>query len=254
MCNTIEAAEARVEINGVEVNHRVEGRPDAPPLVLINGARTNLHFFDPIMPALLERLRVVRYDWRGTGRSGAGPRAGYNFSQYADDLAALLDHLEIDRAVICGFAYGARTAARFALRHPGRVRLLALYDTSLDQPVDQTLQRQGNDEARRLREVAGLPAVEIDRVWFAHEHDKECLRSLTAHVGQPDPTPELADVAIPTLVACGRQDVNLPEAERIAALIPDAELQVMEMTGHGSVLSRPDLFAALLLDFIARRA
>jgi 3-oxoadipate enol-lactonase len=248
-----EAQERSVEINGVEINHRIDGSPDAAPLALINGARTNLHFFDPIVPTLCAQHRVVRHDWRGTGRSSPGPRADYNFVQYADDLAGLLDHLAIDRAVICGMAYGARTAARFALRHPDRVRLLALYDVSLDQPVDQTLQREGNDRARELRKAAGLPRVEIDRAWFAHTHEKECLRSLTAHVDQPDPTPELAGVAMPTLVACGRQDVNLPEAQRIAALMPDAELQIMEMTGHGSALSRPDLVAEILLEFIARR-
>ncbi len=59
---------------------------------------------------------------------------------------------------------------------------------------------------------------------------------------------------MPTLVVCGRQDVNLPEAQRIAGLVPDAELHVMEMTGHGSVFSRPDLFVELLDSWVARRS
>jgi len=54
-------------------------------------------------------------------------------------------------------------------------------------------------------------------------------------------------------VVCGRQDENLTQAERIAGLIPDARLEIMEMTGHGSVLSRPPLFGRLLADF-AREA
>jgi 3-oxoadipate enol-lactonase len=54
-------------------------------------------------------------------------------------------------------------------------------------------------------------------------------------------------------VVCGRQDLNLAEAERIAKLIPDSEFHVMEMTSHPAVMSRPDLAVELLLDFIGRR-
>ena len=124
---------------------------------------------------------------------------------------------------------------------------------SLAPPVDQALQRTGNVEAKHLRSAAGLPDVESDPRWFEHDDRREALRSLTAHERVPDPTEELRQVRIPTLVACGRQDVNLPEAQRIAALLPDAELHVMEMTGHGSVLGRPELCVQLLCDFVARR-
>jgi 3-oxoadipate enol-lactonase len=239
-------------IHGVELNVAVDGEPDATPLALLNGAYSNLHSWTPVMPQLLERFRVIRHDWRGSGRSSGGARADYGFPQYADDLAAILDHLEIPRAVVCGLAYGARTAARFALRHPGRTELLALYDVSLDQPVDQELQRAGNAEAKALRDAAGLASVERDPAWFEHEHQKEAMRSLTAHRDQPDPTPELAMLQIPTLVVCGRQDVNLGEAQRIADILPDAEYRILEMAGHGSTFSRPDLVAEYLIDFVDR--
>ena len=231
----------------------LDGERGSLPLALLNGALCNLDSWAPAVDALAKRYFVIRHDGRGNGQSGAGPRDAYRFERYADDLRAILDDLAIERAVICGMAYGARTAARFALRHPDRTRLLALYDVSLAEPVDQTLQREGNREARALRHAAGLPEVERRPEWFAHADEREARRSLTAHVGQPDPTSELAALRVPTLVVCGRQDVNLGEAQRIAAIVPDAELQVMEMTGHGSVLSRPDLFVELLDAWIARR-
>ena len=246
-------AELKVQAGGVELNVMVEGQTAAPTLVLINVANSNMGVYTPMMQPLTEKLRVVRYDWRGTGQSGAGERADYNFPRYADDLAAILDAVDVDRAIICGCAYGARTAARFALRHPRRTSLLCLFDVSLDQPVDQKLQRKLMIEARRLRDEAGLPSPSLDRSWFAHVDSREAGRSLAAHVSQPDPTPEMAGVEIPTQVVCGRQDANLAEAQRIAALMPDAELQVMEMTSHPAVMSRPELAADLLLDFIARR-
>jgi 3-oxoadipate enol-lactonase len=242
-----------VTVDGVRLHVAQDGAPDATPLALLSGALCNLESWTPALPALAKRFRVVRHDGRGNGQSSGGLRDAYRFERYADDLAAILDALSIDRVVVCGMAYGARTAARFALRHPSRVSLLALYDVSLAEPVDQARQREGNAQARALREAAGLPEVARDRAWFAHADEREARRSLTAHVGQVDPTPELASVCVPALVACGSQDVNLPEAERIARVLPDAELQVMEMTGHGSVLSRPDRFASLLDDFVTRR-
>lgn len=243
----------RIAVNGVELCARVDGPEAGFPLVLLNGAGLNLYSWSPIMERLQARYRVLRFDWRGSGGSSGGERSGYTFLQYADDLAALLDRYEMKRAVVVGLAYGARTAARFALRYPERTALLALYDVSLDQPVDQRLQEEGRRQARALRKAAGPETFRFDRAWMEHRDPRSAGRSLTAHEGQPDPTPELASLQVPTLVACGRQDVNLPQAERIASLMPDAELRIMERTGHGSILQRPDLVADLLLDFLERR-
>jgi len=247
-------ADSCIEVDGVALRVAVDGDRRAPALALVNGAFSNLESFSPAMPELVKHFCVVRHDLRGTGRSAPGAREDYRFDRYADDLRGILDALDIERPVVCGMAYGARTAARFALRHPERLSLLALYDVSLAQPVDQALQREGNEQAKQLRAEAGLPEPVRKREWFEHVDRREAGRALTAHQGQPDPTPELAELAHPTLVVCGRQDVNLAEAERIAGVLPDAELRIMEMTGHGSVLSRPDLFVELLLDFVRRRA
>lgn len=247
-------AEQIVSVNDVELCVAVDGEPDAPPLVLLNGAYSNLHSWTPVLPQLLQHFRLIRHDWRGSGRSSGGARPDYNFPQYADDLAAILDHLEVARVGVCGLAYGARTAARFALNYPERVERLALYDVSLDQPVDQELQGAGNAKAKALRDEAGLPSVERELAWFEHVHQKEAMRSLTAHRNQPDPTDELADCTIPTSVVCGRQDVNLPEAERIAGLMPDARLEIIEMAGHGSIYSRPELVARHMIEFFSTPA
>jgi len=245
--------ERRITAGGVEHRVVVEGPETAPTIALINPAQCNLGVYSPLMPRLRERFGVVRYDFRGTGGTDGGARADYNFQRYADDLAEIFDALGIERAIVVGSAYGARTAARFALRHPKRIALLALFDVALSPPVDQGKQRELMLEARRLRDEAGIGSPELDRAWFEHRHPKEALRSLTAHVRFADPTEEMATVQIPTLVACGRQDMNLVEAQRIAVLMPDAELQVMEMTSHPAVMSRPLAMADLLLDFIERR-
>ena len=244
----------QVEVDGVRLRVALDGDPKLPALALINGAYSNLESFTPALPHLTKPFFVIRHDVRGTGQSDPGPRADYTFERYADDLRGILDALSVERAIVCGMAYGARTAARFALRHPTRVSLLALYDVSLAPPVDQTLQREGNERAKQLRAEAGLPEPLRSRSWFEHRDRREAGRALTAHEGRPDPTPELASFGAPTLVVCGRQDANLAEARRISQTLPNAQLEIMEMTGHGSVLSRPDLFSSLLLEFAERHA
>ena len=64
----------------------------------------------------------------------------------------------------------------------------------------------------------------------------------------------LSYLEVPVLVACGRQDMNLAEAQRIAAAIPGCECRVMEMTGHGSPFFRPALFVELISSFAAAKA
>ena len=59
----------------------------------------------------------------------------------------------------------------------------------------------------------------------------------------------LGNIKVPVIVACGRQDINLPEARRIANAIPGGRFELMEMTGHGSPFYRPELFASMLNNF-----
>ena len=75
------------------------------------------------------------------------------------------------------------------------------------------------------------------------------LKTHTAHTKEPDTSEMLRHLKTPVLVACGRQDMNLEEARRIAGAIPGSQFKIMEMTGHGSPSFRPGLFASLVTDF-----
>ncbi|MEM1434561.1 MAG: alpha/beta hydrolase [Pseudomonadota bacterium] len=241
-----------VTVNGVALHARLQGDPSHPVLALINMASHNLHSWEPAVPALLAHFRLLRFDLRGTGKSGSGKAEEFTFSRYADDLCGLMDHYEVQQAFVLGVAYGARTAARFALHHPERLSALCLADVSLRPPVAQTGQRALAEEARQQLVAADEPAPEPQKYWRFYE-DREAARlTHTAHEGEPDLTTELASVQVPALVLCGRQDLNLDEARRVAAALPAAELVIMEMTGHGSPLFRPALFATEVIEFARR--
>lgn len=244
-----EASNRFVRVDGIDFHYALDGDPARPVLALVNPASNNLTCWAPVLDGLLETFRVLRFDIRGTGKSGWGADGDFTFSRYADDLAGIMDALGIPKAFVVGVAYGARTAARFALRHPERLTALGLFDVALTPPVEQSGQRALGAEARKLLAQAGEPMVEMQKSWRFYEDREAARKAHTAHEQEADTSGMLGDLPVPVLVACGRQDMNLAEAERIAAAIPGCELKVMEMTGHGSPFFRPDLFVELVSGF-----
>lgn len=206
-----------VEANEIRFHYALDGDPTNPVLALVNMASANLTTWEPVMDDLLQSFRILRFDIRGTGKSGCGDDDEFSFSDYADDLAAIMDALDIPKAFVLGVAYGARTAAQFALRHEDKLTALGLFDVVLTPPVEQSGQREFGAEARRLLKEAGEPEVATRKSWRFYEDRDAALKAHTAHTREPDTSEMLGDLKVPVLVACGRQDMNLGEAQRIAA-------------------------------------
>lgn len=238
-----------VVANGLKFHYALDGDPSQPVLALINMASANLTTWEPVMDGLLTQFRVLRFDIRGTGKSGWGADDEYTFSQYADDLAAIMEALDIPKAFVLGVAYGARTAARFSLLHEDKLTGLGLFDVALTPPVEQSGQRELGEQARQLLRDEGEPEVELRKSWRFYENRETALKAHTAHEKETDMSESLGSLKVPVLVACGRQDMNLAEARRIANAIPDGTFELMEMTGHGSPFFRPGLFVELISGF-----
>ena len=103
--------------------------------------------WDPQVPALAERYRVVTYDTRGHGESPA-PAGPYSLDDLVDDLVALLDEVGAERAHVAGLSLGGMTAMRLAAREPQRVDRLALLCTSA-KPDPTAVPRPGGRRALR---------------------------------------------------------------------------------------------------------
>ena len=116
-------------MTAVEVHHAEAGPADAPVVVLIGSLGSTLAMWDPQVPALRQRFRVVRYDARGHGSSPVPP-GPYVLDDLVDDTVALLDRLGVARAHVVGLSLGGMTAMRLAAREPARVDRLALLCTS----------------------------------------------------------------------------------------------------------------------------
>ncbi|MFT6285150.1 MAG: 3-oxoadipate enol-lactonase [Arenicella sp.] len=249
MCLSYQQSNETVTANGVEFHYSLDGEIFKPVLALVNMASVNLTAWEPVLTVLLQSYRILRFDIRGTGKSGWGEDDEFSFSQYADDLAAIMDVLQISKAFVLGVAYGARTAAKFALRHEEKLTALGLFDVALTPPVEQSQQKVLAAQARQLLDDVGEREIVPKKSWRFYENRDAAFKAHTAHQREPDTSDMLGNLKVPVLVACGRQDVNLLEAQRIANAIPGARFELMEMTGHGSPFYRPELFASIVIDF-----
>ncbi|MFT5839794.1 MAG: 3-oxoadipate enol-lactonase [Flavobacteriales bacterium] len=249
MCLLYQQSNKTVTVNNIVFHYALDGDVCKPVLALVNMASVNLTAWQPVMATLLTSYRILRFDIRGTGKSAWGTDDEFTFSQYADDLAAIMDVLQIPKAFVLGVAYGARTAAQFALRHEKKLTALGLFDVALTQPVEQLEQKAFAAHARKLLDEAGEPEMVPKKSWRFYENRNAAFKAHTAHEHEPDTSEMLGKLNIPVIVACGRQDMNLNEAQRIANAIPGGTFKLMEMTGHGSPFFRPKLFANIVNDF-----
>ncbi len=223
------------------------------PIVLLHGLTATRRYV--VMGSrALERSghRTIAYDARGHGRSAPAPDpTGYTYEMLADDLRTVLDHLEVERAMLAGASMGAQTALRFALDHPARVCALCLITPAFD--PDATADYQGwNRLAKGLRDggvegfVAAYDLDPIPAAWretvvkvlrqrlSRHEHPRAVADALE-RVPRSRPFErwqDLATVAVPTTVLASRDEADpshpLAVAERYAGAIGGASLVVEE--------------------------
>src|SRR5437660_918442 len=114
---------ATAAINGVQLWYQLVGSGDV--VVQIHGAGFGHQNFEPITPLMTQRYQVLDLDLRGYGESDR-PRGGYSMKVWSDDVAALLDHLGIEKAHVHGTSMGSMVAQQFAVDHHDRLRSLIL--------------------------------------------------------------------------------------------------------------------------------
>ena len=228
---------------GIDFYHEVAG--EGPPVLLISGTGADLRNVPHDRHPLARHFETHAYDQRGLGQTSK-PDEPYAMADYADDAAALLGALGVDRAHVVGVSFGGMVAQHLALRHPGVVDRLVLMCTSPGGPMPSadllamsTLSPEEH-EATYLplmdtRIVPGEPMPEdVVRLLELRSRrrpvtDPEAKmgahRQLVARAGH-DVFDRLGDIAAPTLVIGGRTDgVAPPEnLEAMAQRIPDSRL------------------------------
>lgn len=260
-----EGALRRVTVNGVRL--AVDVRGDGPAILFVHGYPLD-HTLWAHPLAHLAGVRRIAPDLRGFGRSDA-PDLGYSMATYADDLAALLDALHVDDAVLCALSMGGYVAFEFVRRHRARVRGLVLMDTRAE--ADAAEVRAARDQQAALAREAGagavaeqmLPRLLAPGTSAAVVEDVRQVMMRTPVAGitgallamrdRPDSTallPALGD--LPTLVVVGEHDVITPPdaSRRLAEAIPGARLERIAGAGHLPPVEQPEATTRVIAEFL----
>jgi 3-oxoadipate enol-lactonase len=246
-----------------------DGGGSGLPVVLIHGFPHNRTLWAPQTHALAGHARCIAPDLRGFGETPAAPP--YSMDRYADDVAALLRALGVERAVIGGLSMGGYVAFAFWRRHRERVRALLLADTRAGADDDAararrrelvTLARAEGSGAVADRMMVGMVGkstrerspglVEDVRAMLASASVEGVVGALEAMMARPDSTPTLTSVDVPTLIVVGDEDVLTPPADARAmhAAIGGSRLETIAGAGHLSNFERPAAFNHLMGEFL----
>jgi len=258
------------EVNGYRMWVEDGGR--GLPLVLIHAFPLDHHVWKDVRDGLVEDYRVILYDMRGFGRSTA-TEPPYTMELLADDLVALLDTLDIDRALVGGISMGGYVALSVLRHHAERVKGLALVATRAG--TDTPAGRQSRDEMADLARRAGTSAVVdsmvpkllsetvrsdrpdiVERVRRigAQASTDGVVGALMAIRDRPDSFAVLGRISIPSLVLVGDEDPITPpaESEAMAAAIPGALLRTVQRAGHLVTMEKPDEVTRALRELLDR--
>jgi len=246
------------------------------PLVLIPGLHGRWEYMRDTVDALARSFRVVTFALAGERASGVPFDATLGLDNYVSQVRRALDEARIERAVICGVSFGGVVAARFAAAHPDRTAALVL--TSAPGPIFHLKPRHLRyarapwifaplfvvEATRRLNaELAIVFPRPGARVRFGVKQLRAFLRAPISlrQMGQRArviSTLDLADdcrrISVPTLVVTGEAGLDhvvpVEGSSEYARLIAGARRAVIERTGHQGVLTRPDVYAQLVRDFV----
>ena len=255
-------------IRDLRMSYDVTG--DGPAVVLLHGYPLNRSMWGEQIAALRDGYRVVAPDLRGHGETEATEEPA-TMEEMAADVAALMDELGINSAVIGGLSMGGYVALAFARRFPERVRALVLADTRPQADTEdvkgkreeqaQTALREGMNPIAdtmlpklfppaALRENVG--AVERVRRMILTTKPQGAASASRGMASRADQTQFLPKINAPTLVIVGGEDTVTPpaDAELMRREIPDARLETIEGAGHLPNIERPIEFSHALRHFL----
>jgi non-heme chloroperoxidase len=252
---------------GVTLPYAEQGDPTGVPVVLLHGYTDSWRSWEPVLPYLPDSIHAFAPTQRGHADADR-PEAGYRPQDFAADVAAFMDALEFDTAIIVGTSMGSIVAQRFAIDYRERTlglmlaaaatswrtpAVLDLWDmvSALDDPIDPGFVREFQESTLAqpvplafidtvVKESLKVPA----RVWRA------ALRE--GHL-EADVAGELKAITAPTLIVSGQHDAVHPRGEREALVgaIIGARPIVYPNAGHALHWEEPEHFAADLVAFVA---
>ena len=251
-----------------ELNHYYEQTGEGPSLVFIHGAFADARIWEPQWRHFSAKYRVLRYDLRGHGRTGASDLNRYTMATYTDDLVSLLNAVKIDAAVVCGLSWGGGIAQMFAVSNPERLKGLVLAGStvSMSLTIGEKLLRyvlfprsammlmiRTLSVERFVRFSFWLAGLTLGRDWLNRdEHTVEYLRQCMLQIDRSEylkiwgaiygfDLQPLEKISCPTVVLNGERDTQmvLRHTGEILRRVPEVEAHVLPAAYHAMTLEQP---------------
>jgi pimeloyl-ACP methyl ester carboxylesterase/mannose-6-phosphate isomerase-like protein (cupin superfamily) len=258
-----------VPVAGAEVHVEIDG--EGRTVVLVHGLGLSGELWSRVCDALGVGFRIVRVDLRGAGRSREAERGELTLARWADDLAAVLERLELAGAAVVGHSLGAAVALKLAVERPELVGALVLIggEADLSNLAPRMLASAERIEATGLEtwvadvwsqnppfaaaSLAHAPTMLDDyRGWLLANDPADYVRQCRAIAAAEPLSGRLGEVAAPVLVVVGgADDRTLPEHGRaLAAALPDGRLVELPNVGHTIPLEAPEATAQAIIAFL----
>jgi len=252
---------ARIEVNGMQMYYETSGEGD--PLVVLHGAYMNIPMMGEIIPALAQSRRGIAVEMQGHGRTTDIDRP-ITYPNLADDVAAFMDAIGVEKADVFGYSMGAVVGLQLAIRHPEKVDRAALASIAYDfkgwHPDYRAFVPQivpelfvGTPMEDAYRELAadpqGFPAL-VDKL-IALEHGPIAWEA------------DVAKLKTPVLIVQG--DADIVDHEHTLTMfrllgggvmgdqgkpLPEARLAILPATSHSAIMGQAELLRALIEPFL----
>jgi pimeloyl-ACP methyl ester carboxylesterase len=271
----------KIRINGL--NHYYEQSGEGPSMVFVHGAYADARIWDPQWEFFSSKYQLLRYDLRGHGRTGPSSLSQYSMATFADDLASLLDALEIQSPILCGLSWGGSIAQAFSVRNPRQPRALILAGSAI--AIDLTLMDKmlckilfprwtmlltikAINVKSFTRFSFQLARLTLGKHWLSR--DQKAREYLEQCMGKMDGREylkiwgaiygfhvlPLEKISCPTVVLNGEFESKntFRHSKEILRRVPQAEAKVIPQTHHAMNLEDPKAFNQFVDEFIHRSA
>lgn len=260
------------QCNGANLYYEDHG--DGAPIVFLHGGTAGLRYFEPQLTGLSDEYRTLAVDFRGHGRSEK-TELGHTLSQYARDVHAFLDQLDLDDIVLVGWSMGALVSWEYIHQfETDRVR--AIVDVDMEpSPMKREAYEYGSYGAEDLEEAANriqtdpVDLLDEQATALLKEQPSRELRNLILDEGSRTPPAiqgallfgllfvrdyrdVLPTVDVPALVCAGADEKwrSVASVEYVTELVPDARFELFENSGHCLTVEEPERFNRVMRDFI----
>jgi len=247
--------------DGVDLYYEIHG--DGPSLLLSHSYSATSQMWRGQFEPLSRRHRLIVWDMRGHGQSDSpDDPSAYNDAATVADMAALLDAVGAERAIVGGLSLGGYMSLAFHLAHPMRVAALLVVDTGPGFRKDEA-REAWNVRALRTADrfetegLASLARAGAETRAGAHRSARGLALAARGMLTQRDSRviDSLPAIAVPTLVVVGADDAPfLAASDYMATKIPGAKKLVIPGAGHAANIDQPDAFNAAVLEFLSQVA